>query len=75
MDEPYNLQDLAERTEYIPTIKNRVDGTARFLTSYAGTCISNGKIGIYAKQIDQMVKVFTNWGGDKYMLGRKEIIW
>ncbi len=71
MDEPYNLQDLAERTEYIPTIKNRVDGTARFLTSYAGTCIANGKIGIYAKQIDQMVKVFTNWGGDKYMLGKK----
>lgn len=71
IDKPYDLRDCAKDTEYVPTIKNRVDGTTRFLTSCAGTCISNGKTGIYAKKIDQMVKVFTAWGKDRYMLGKK----
>ncbi len=71
IDKPYDLQDNASDTEYVPTIKNRMDGETRFLTSCAGTCITNGKTSIYAKQIDRMVKVFTTWGGERYMLGKK----
>lgn len=71
LDKPYDLQNCVADTEYVPTIKNRMDGETRFLTSCAGTCITNGKTSIYAKQIDRMVKVFTTWGGERYMLGKK----
>lgn len=57
-------------TEYIPTIRNRIDGSAREITQYAGVCIPNGETYIYAKELQNTVKVFTAWDKEKYMLGR-----
>lgn len=56
--------------EYVPTIKNRQDGSTLTLTDYAGVCIPAENVRIYAKKLDRGVKVFTEWDKEKYMLGR-----
>lgn len=70
LDEPYNIQNCALHAEYVPTVKNRLDGSTEFLTSHAGTCVPTGKTIIYARPIDHMVKVFTAWDREKYMVGK-----
>lgn len=56
--------------EYVPTIKDRQDGSTLTLTDYAGVCVPTGKVRIYARELDRGVKVFTAWDKGKYMLGR-----
>lgn len=70
LDEPYDMRACAMNTEYVPTIKNRLDGSVQFLTSHAGVCIPTGKTRIYAKPVEHPVKVFTAWDRDKYMVGK-----
>lgn len=68
LDEKYQLKD---GMEYVPTIKDRIDGNTLTLTDYAGVCVPTGKVKIYAKQLTEKgVKVFTAWDKAKYMLGR-----
>lgn len=57
-------------TEYIPTIRNRIDGTSSVITQYAGVCVPSGETHIYARELQNRVKVFTIWDKEKYMLGR-----
>lgn len=58
------------KLEYVPTIKNRADGSTLTLTDYAGVCVPTGEVKIYAKELDKGVKVFTAWDKEKYMLGK-----
>ncbi len=58
-------------TDYIPTIRNRIDGSVKIITDYAGVCIPKGETHIHARQLDHIVKVFTTWDREKYMLGKK----
>ncbi len=71
LDEPYDMQACAVNTEYVPTIKNCTDGSVQFLTNHAGACMPTGNTNIYAKPIENMVKVFTPWDKEKYMVGKK----
>lgn len=71
LNEPYDMQACALNTEYVPTIKNRLDGSVQFLTSHAQACVPTGKTSIYARPIDNMVKVFTMWDKEKYMVGKR----
>ena len=70
LKEPYDIQACAVNAEYVPTLKNRLDGSTEFLTRHAGTCMPTGKTTIYARPIDHMVKVFTAWDREKYMVGK-----
>lgn len=70
LEQPYSYADCSANTEYIPTIKNRADGSTLILTDYAGTCVPAGLVKIYAKPLEKGVKVFTEWDKGKYMLGR-----
>ncbi|MCD7835668.1 MAG: DHH family phosphoesterase, partial [Lachnospiraceae bacterium] len=70
LDKPYDMQAGANRAEYVPIIKNRADGSTEILTQLAGSCVPAGDIYVYACRIDHMVKVFTEWDREKYMLGR-----
>lgn len=70
LDEPYDIQMCARNAEYVPTIKNRTDGSTQFLTRLAGSCMPTGKTTIYACRIDHRVKIFTAWDREKYMLGK-----
>lgn len=70
LDKRYSYELGGAGTEYVPTIKNRVDNSNLALTDYAKTCIPTGRIKIYAKPLEKGVKVFTAWDKGKYMLGR-----
>ena len=56
--------------EYVPTIKDRIDGSTLTLTDFAGVCEPTGTVKIYARELDRGVKVFTAWDKGKYMLGK-----
>lgn len=62
--------DCTNRTEYIPTIKNRINGTILMISDYAGKCVSTGETFIYARELEKRMKVFTAWDEEKYMLGK-----
>ncbi len=57
-------------TEYVPTVKNRQDGSNLSLMDYAKECVPRGGVHIYAKPLEKGVKVFTPWDKTKYMLGK-----
>ncbi len=65
-DEPYVYPG-----EYPPTIINTEGGDRIDLLPFAGSCIATGGSGIYARQIDHRVKIFTTWDPDNYYLGVK----
>ncbi len=55
--------------EYPPTIVDVITGDRKELLPYAKSCIARGGSGIYARELDHRVKVFTTWDKDKYYLG------
>ena len=56
--------------EYAPTIKDTLSGASISIVPHAKTCVATGGNEIYAKPLEQRVKIFTTWDDDKYMLGR-----
>lgn len=56
--------------DYVPTVKNRQDGSTLLLTRYARICIPKGEVFIYVKQLERGVKVFPIWDQERYMLGK-----
>lgn len=71
VDDKYDFHECVVNDEYEPVIINRLDGRKLKLISYAKTCVSTGKVQIYAKELQKDVKVFTVWDKDKYMVGKK----
>ena len=67
LDQKYQL---SSDMEYVPTIKDRIDGSTLTLTDFAGVCEPTGTVRIYARELDRGVKVFTAWDKGKYMLGK-----
>lgn len=63
-DEPYTV-----RTEYIPTVHNRLDGSARNVSGFVKSCVPTGETFVYAKRIDRQTKIFTAWDTVNYMSG------
>ena len=65
----YNIEEAPIKPEYVPTIRSRIDGVVVPITEYANTCISTGETHIHAKELTKIVKVFTVWDEERYMLG------
>ena len=59
-----------EQLAYVPTIKNRTDGSDLVLADYARICVPTGTVRIYAAPLEKGVKVFVEWEKEKYMLGK-----
>ncbi len=55
--------------EYSPRVTDIVTGARMSLLPYAKACVASGGAGIYARELDHRVKVFTAWDPDKYYLG------
>lgn len=55
--------------EYEPAIINAVTGDRYGILSHANACVSIGRDIVYAKQIDNRMKIFTEWDRDQYYLG------
>ena len=58
------------KLEYVPTIKNRSDGSTLVLTDHAGICIPAADVTVYARELEKGVKVFTARDRERYMLGQ-----
>ena len=56
--------------EYEPRIKNTVTGEIKKVLQFAKTVRSTGTTVIFAKPLEQPVKLFTAWTEDKYYSGR-----
>lgn len=70
LEEKYDVEKYTAGNGYVPTIKNRADGSVKILTDYARTCITSGETHIHAMQLDHRVKIFTSWDDEKYILGK-----
>ena len=57
--------------EYAPVATIADTGERIELLSHISSCISKGGGGIYARELDHRVKVFTTWDKDKYYLGKE----
>ncbi len=57
--------------EYAPAVINTGTGERIEVLPFARACIAAGGSGIYARELDHRVKVFTAWDPDKYYLGVK----
>ncbi len=66
----YVSEGSAMKAEYAPTIHNRLDGKAGELMKYAKVCIPKEETHIHARELESMVKVFSLFDRDKYMLGK-----
>lgn len=69
LGERYCIDSCPIKPEYIPTIRNRIDGTIIPVTEYAYLCEATGETHIHAKELTKTVKVFTEWDKERYMLG------
>lgn len=69
MGEQYTTEDCMMYADYVPTIKNRINGQNLVLTDYAWKCVPTHNMRVYAKPLEKGVKVFTIWDKTKYMLG------
>ena len=58
-------------SEYEPVIYNMITDEEYHLTPYMKTCQTKGISYIYAKQLKQSVKIFTQWDQSKYLKGSK----
>ena len=70
LPDKYVFETYALSADYVPTIKNRNDGSTLHLTDYARACVPTGQVHIHARELTRGVKVFTAWDKSKYMLGK-----
>lgn len=52
--------------EYPPTVRNVRTGKKKHVLPFAKLCRTKANVRIYARQIEQAVKLFTCWDEDKY---------
>ncbi len=67
----YRLSDdeYVYPSDYSPKVTNIQTGERISLLPFADTCVATGGAGIYARELDHRVKIFTMWDPDKYYLG------
>ncbi len=64
-------EDYSFTGEYAPAVIDIGTGNRIELLPFIKSCISKGGDGIYARELDHRVKVFTVWDEDKYYLGKE----
>lgn len=69
-EEKYLLKKHALQDDYVPTVRSRLTGASKEITDFAKVCVPTGETHIHAKALTGMVKVFTAWDKEKYMLGK-----
>ncbi|MCR5651781.1 MAG: DHH family phosphoesterase [Lachnospiraceae bacterium] len=62
--EPYR-----ETFEYEPSIRDVVTGEKKKILAFAKSVMSTGSVRIFAKPLDEHVKLFTAWDEEKYYSG------
>lgn len=62
-------EDYCEKIEYVPIVKDLMDGSSFIFSDHAKICIPKDEFYIYGKELTQCVKVFPKWDDENYMLG------
>jgi phosphoglycolate phosphatase len=55
--------------EYVPIVKDWTEDKSHFVSEYAQMCIAREEFVVYAKPLEQCVKLFPKWDQDRYLLG------
>ena len=63
-------ENYCRNIAYIPRVKGGNDGSNHLITEYVHMCMPKDTFCIYAKKLEQGVKVFPVWDEDGYMTGR-----
>ena len=63
-------EDYCSNIGYIPRVKDGRDGSNHLLTEYVHMSMPTDAFCIYARKLEQGVKVFPVWDEDTYMTGR-----
>lgn len=63
-------ENYCRNIAYIPRVKGENDGSNHLITEYVRMCMPKDAFCIYAKKLEQGVKVFPVWDEDDYMTGR-----
>lgn len=63
-------EPICLKSEYIPSIVEKPNYTVRQLTEYARGCTSQTDSHIWARQLDEPVRVYTLWDKERYYRGR-----
>ena len=56
--------------EYVPTVRNLTDGVSHKLVDYGRVCVPSEDFLLYARPLENYVKVFPEWDKDNYMVGK-----
>lgn len=64
VDEEYRIE-----TDYLPTIRRQKDGATIDITRYAGSCRAKGITKVWARPLENPMKIFPVWSEENYMLG------
>ncbi len=67
---PYVFEECVISPDYVPQIKNRIDGTTLLLTDYAKRCRPAGVVKVFAKPLTKGVKIFPIWDNEHYLTGK-----
>lgn len=70
-DTVYCREDCSSKIEYVPTLRNRTDGKTVIIADKAKVCLPAGATVVYAKPLEEEVKLFTKWDEDHYILGKE----
>ncbi|WP_312493081.1 DHH family phosphoesterase [Anaerosporobacter sp.] len=60
---------ISYSAQYMPVIKNQLDGTSISLDKFAQACAAKEDEDVYAKPVNIITKLFTRWEPDNYMYG------
>ncbi len=66
----YDGEKFDFKGEYHPSVKNEKTGVKTDLIPFAYKCIPTCEKIIYAKEIHERTKIFTEWDYESYMLGK-----
>ncbi|MCR5339283.1 MAG: DHH family phosphoesterase [Lachnospiraceae bacterium] len=68
----YQMSDLPyDKTfEYEPSIKDVFTGEKKNVSAFARSVLSTGNVKIYARPLEEYVKLFTAWDEEKYYSGK-----
>lgn len=55
---------------YEPSVHDSYNGVVINLVEHARTCVNSGRNIVFARELENMVKIFTKWDVEKYYLGK-----
>lgn len=69
-EKDYCQVDCSHLIEYVPTLRNRANGQTVIIADEAKVCLPAGETVVFAKPLEEEVKLFTKWDEEHYIHGK-----